>query len=132
MLTRLVAPLGLVLALCLPVGPAAAAAEPSARASAPDGTLLRGCHDYAYRYRVQHAGDDWMLEIIVQDRTGTGVASTALFANQDAKSGKRTFRLCRAGTKAGKFTFVGVLTVRDGYSQAVHAVDPTSFWLTRD
>lgn len=71
--------------------------------SAKDGTLRRGCHDYAYRYVITTPTDDWTLETFLDDRTGETVASGTYFSDSDPARNRSHFRFCRYGTYAGKF-----------------------------
>ena len=107
------------------------AAEPSATASAPDQHLAKGCADYSLRYAVRDAGDDWMLDLVVRDRSGEQVSRMTLHAVEDGAKGWTTFSVCREAVEAGRFTVGGVLTQRDGYEQTEHRVERSAFWLTR-
>lgn len=113
-----------------PVG--GSTSEASAVASAPDQRLRAGCHDYPVRYAVRDAGDDWMLDLVVRDRSGEEVAAMSLHAVEHGAKGWATFSVCRAAVEAGRFTLGGVLTERDGYDQTEHRVERSAFWLTRD
>lgn len=106
------------------------AATPSARASAPDQTLEKGCHDYRYRYRVRNA-EDWMLELVVRDPDGRSVASATWFGNVDPDKAVRTFELCRASVEPGRYTIRGTLTERAGWQQTEHRVRKSAFRLRK-
>ncbi len=107
------------------------AEAPTASAKASDGTLKRGCRDYPVRYKVKHAGEDWLLDLIVRDRSGADVASVSLHGVTSPRKGRTTFSVCRSAVEAGRFTVRGVLTNRDGYDQTEHAVGQHRFWLKR-
>lgn len=105
--------------------------EASATATAPDGRLRAGCHDYPVRWAVRDAGDDWMLDLIVRDRSGEQVSRVTLHAVEDGAKGWTTFSVCREAVEAGRFTVGGLLTERDGYEQTEHGVERSAFRLTR-
>ena len=111
--------------------PGADAEEAAATASAPDGRLRADCHDYPVRYAVRGAGDDWMLDLVVRDRTGEQVAGMTLHAVEHGAKGWTSFSVCREAVEAGRFTVSGVLTERDGYEQTEHRVERSSFRLAR-
>lgn len=110
---------------------AGSTSEASAEADAPDRRLRAGCHDYPVRYAVRDAGDDWMLDLVVRDRSGEQVAAMSLHAVEHGAKGWTTFSVCREAVAAGRFTVSGVLTERDGYEQVEHAVERNRFRLTR-
>ena len=105
--------------------------EASAAASAPDGRLRADCHDYPVRYAVQDGGGDWMLDLVVRDRSGEPVGRTTLHATEHPAKGWTSVSMCREAVEAGRFTVGGVLTERDGYEQTEHGVERTAFRLTR-
>lgn len=103
----------------------------TATAHAPDGRLAGGCQDYPVRYAVRDAGDDWMLDLVVRDRSGEEVASASLHAVEHGPKGWTSFTFCREAVRAGTFTISGVLTERDGYDQVEQPVERSTFRLTR-
>jgi hypothetical protein len=103
----------------------------SATAHARDGRLAAGCEDYPVRYAVRDAGDDWMLDLVVRDRSGDEVASASLQAVEHGARGWTTVTFCREAVRAGTFSISGVLTERDGYEQVEHPVERSTFRLTR-
>ena len=107
------------------------AEAPTATAKASDGTLERGCRDYPVRYKVKHAGADWLLDLIVRDRSGAAVASVSVHGVTSPRKGRTTFSVCRSAVQAGKFSVRGVLTNRDGYDQTEYTVGKKTFWLKR-
>lgn len=104
---------------------------PSARVQGRDGRIGAGCQDYPLRYAVDGAEDDWLLELVVSDRSGDEVASVSLHGVEEAAQGRTEITLCRAAVRAGRFVVQGVLTERAGYEQVEHAVDGDTFWLKR-
>lgn len=104
---------------------------PTARVQGRDGRLDAGCQDYPVRYAIDGAEDDWLLELVVSDRSGEEVASVSLHGVEAAPRGRTSVTLCRAAVRAGRFTVEGVLTERDGYEQVEHAVEGNTFRLTR-
>ncbi len=104
---------------------------PSARAQGRDGRLGAGCQEYPVRYAVDGADDDWLLELVVSDRTGEEVASVSLHGVDVAAKGRTEISLCRASVRAGRFSVDGVLTERAGYEQVEHPVEGDTFWLKR-
>ena len=101
--------------------PGSEKSEPAAWAKGSDATLRKGCRDYPLRYTVKNAGDDWLLTLVVHDRSGEEVASLNLHGVQ----------LPSKGTTTGRFTVTGELLDRDGYEQTEHPVAEKSFRLTR-
>lgn len=116
-----------VVGLLAPGEETSAGAEVEAR----DGRLRPGCRSYPVRYAVQDAGDDWLLELVVRDRSGEQVASAALHGVESPRRGRTTVTLCRTTAQAGRFAVDGVLTERAGYEQVEHPVEGDRFWLTR-
>lgn len=104
---------------------------PTARVQGRDGRLDAGCQDYPVRYAIDGAEDDWLLELVVSDRSGDDVASVSLHGVEAAPRGRATVTLCRSAVRAGRFVVEGVLTERDGYDQVEHAVEGDTFRLTR-
>lgn len=104
---------------------------PTARVQGRDGRLDAGCQDYPVRYAIDGAEDDWLLELVVSDRSGDEVASVSLHGVEAAPRGRTSITLCRAAVRAGRFVVEGVLTERDGYEQVEHAVEGDTFRLTR-
>lgn len=105
--------------------------SPTARVRGRDGRLGAGCRDYPVRYAVDGAEDDWLLELVVSDRSGDQVASVSLHGVESAARGRTSVTLCRASVRAGRFAVRGLLTERDGYQQVEHAVEGDRFRLTR-
>jgi len=105
--------------------------SPSARVQGRDGRLGAGCQDYPVRYAVDGAEDDWLLELVVSDRSGDEVASLSLHGVDAGAKGRTAITLCRASVRAGRFSVDGVLTERAGYEQVEHAVEGDTFWLKR-
>jgi|LULE01.1.fsa_nt_gb hypothetical protein len=111
--------------------PGSEKSEPAAWAKGSDATLRKGCRDYPLRYTVKNAGDDWLLTLVVHDRSGEEVASLNLHGVQLPSKGTTTFSVCRSAVRAGRFTVTGELLDRDGYEQTEHPVAEKSFRLTR-
>ncbi len=125
--TTVVADDSIVTALAGPEGSEA----PVASAKASDGTLKAGCRDYPVRYKVKHAGDDWLLDLVVRDRSGAEVASVSLHGVTSPRKGRTSFSVCRSAVEAGKFSVRGLLTDREGYDQTEYRVGKHTFWLKR-
>ena len=109
------------------------AAEPSyGRLGARDGTLLSGCHNYRYRYRVATPTNDWTLETFLRDPSGETIASGAYFSDSDPGVDDATFRFCRFGTRPGVFTIWAKVHWYDDHGdEHVGRLTPTRFRLSR-
>ena len=99
--------------------------------AAPDGTLRRGCHAYAFTYAVTTPYDDWTLETEVVDPGGRSVASHAFLGPSDAQQGTGRYTLCRWATRAGRFTVRAKLTWYDGPEGVVVRLPDATFRLRR-
>lgn len=124
------APAAVADGLGLPV-PGSAETAPTATVTAQDARLRAGCRDYPLRYQVRDSDEDWLLELVVSDRTGEDVASVTLHGVQSGERGRATFTVCRSAVAAGAFRVDGVLHDRDGWTRTEHEVDGDRFRLTR-
>lgn len=134
----LLALLGLLLALALAPVPTAQAGEGThrmakfAKTFRGDGTLLEGCHNYRYGYRITPPkdADTWALETFLTDRRGETIASSGILDGADPKRGKDRFRFCRENTVPGRFKLRGKFTYKVGFETFNGWIDPTYFRLT--
>jgi hypothetical protein len=109
----------------------AQAAVAGGHTDAPDGTLRRGCHSYAFTYAVTTPYDDWTLETEVVDPRGRSVASHAFLGPADPSQGTARYTLCKWATRAGQFTIRGKLTWYDGAEGVEVSLPPSTFRLRR-
>lgn len=131
---------GLVLALAVVAVPSADAGEGThrmakyAKTFRGDGTLLEGCNNYRYGYKVTPPpdADTWALETFLTDRRGVTIASGGVLDGADPKKGKETFRFCRENTVPGRFKLRGKFTYKVGFDTFNGWIDPTYFRLTTD
>lgn len=89
----------------------------SATVSSPDGRLRKGCKRYLMTYEIIAPSEEWVLEVSVVDRTGSGLASFALIGGTEPKAGKDDFRICRWATVPGKFRIRAKLSWYDNVGQ---------------
>ncbi|MBS42701.1 MAG: hypothetical protein CMH83_05950 [Nocardioides sp.] len=105
--------------------PADAAAPSWGATASGDKEIKRGCHGYRFAYRVTAPGDEWMAEVVLQDKRGRGLASRELRSDMDAARGKRAFRVCDSSLSRGRHVIRMRVTSFDGRDQTVRWVDPT-------
>lgn len=112
---RLIARLGLALALVLVLGStsavvpnATAAVDPSVGSvSVPDQRFLRGCHTYRANYRVRVATEDWSAFVQVFSPNGVKAVHALIDRGPDTpRVGQVTFTLCRASWRTGRWKAV--------------------------
>ncbi len=132
-LAALLAPLVVcaLVALGLPAPASAAEVHPEwGSTSAPDGVLKKGCKRYPYSYAITPPEGYWSLEIFLQDRRGRHVAF-AYHVYGDPLAATRTFKLCKASTRPGRFTMTALLSVEHGTEYAEGWLPPSHFRLRR-
>ncbi|NPC96524.1 hypothetical protein [Nocardioides sp. zg-DK7169] len=113
-------------------GPAHAHRADWGKIARPDGVLRRGCHDYAYRYRFTPPDGDWAVETFLIGPGGRPLASDVLMSGHDETRGRTWFRLCRTGTRPGRFRIKGKMTIQNGPLEAESGwVLPARFRLRR-
>ncbi|MCW2797642.1 hypothetical protein [Nocardioides sp.] len=111
-------------------GTATAAGTYWGTTGAPDRVLRAGCHNYPYHYRVRPHGHDWSAETFLVDPTGDGLSSGAFDPDSDPRTGRSHFRICRASTRAGRFTIRMKVSIYDGPNPRVHWVKRSHFHLS--
>jgi hypothetical protein len=130
----------LVAGCALPVtAPAGAWDADYGRAWRGDGVLERGCHVYAFRYRVRPGRHDWGAEFFLVGPGREGLGTDVKLSNTDRKRGRGSFEVCRSATRPGKFRIRGKLTINHEAqvfppteeSREVHWVKPARFRLRR-
>jgi hypothetical protein len=94
------------------------------RTWADDGALRRGCHKYAFHYRVGPPSRQWSLETFLKGPGGKRLASDVILSGADPRRGTKRFDLCRSNTRAGRFTIRSKLTYEDSSTG-----DSRSGWL---
>jgi hypothetical protein len=82
--------------------------------SAPDATIKRSCHQYAYSYAVTPPPGDWALETFLVGPRGKAAGSGYFVTGKDALSGTSSWRLCKRSTKGGVYTIRALLSVQNG------------------
>jgi len=82
--------------------------------SAPDATLKRSCHQYAYSYAITPPPGDWSLETFLVGPRGKAAGSGYFVTGKDALSGTSTWQLCKRSTKGGIYTIRALLSVQNG------------------
>lgn len=114
-------------------GSPASASDPLGSTSARNQVLHKGCHGYAYSYRVTPPPytSTWSAEIFLIGPRGGKVGSTYLLSPADPASGKRVWRLCRSTTIPGKYTMRMKVTSIDIYDLHTSWVQPTTFRISR-
>lgn len=120
-----------LLVVATPASSEAREFKPWGTATSKNHVLKRGCHTYAYRYRIKPPTEFWSAEIFLMDPRGLGMASGLLDSAVDRKRGTKKFEICRASARYGtyklrmKVTFNRDREVIDGF------VKPTRFRFTR-
>lgn len=92
--------------------PTAAQFQAMGRTQEANGRLRRGCHYYAYTYRVTPPSnaEDWALETFLQGPHGKGLGADVIVSGSDPAVGTKRWRLCRNNTVAGVFTIKARIT----------------------
>jgi len=94
-----------------------------------DAVLQRGCHDYAFRYRVRPGHHDWGAEFFLVGPGREGLGTVNRLSGHARKKGGGRFEICRSSTRPGKFRIRGRLTVIRGYENDHHWIRPARFRL---
>jgi hypothetical protein len=96
-----------------------------------DGVLQRGCHDYAFRYRVRPGNNDWGAEFFLVGPGREGLGTVNRLSGNARKKGGGRFEVCRSVTRPGRFRIRGKLTITRGYETEKHWIKPARFRLRR-
>ena len=96
--------------------------------------LRSGCHNYAYRYRINPPNGDWAAEIFLSGPTKVKIASAALISESDPAKGVLQWRMCRPSVTYGRYKMRMKITYRtgpSGFGLVTGWVKPSFFKLTR-
>ena len=97
--------------------------------SAPDGVLKKkGCKRYSYSYAVTPPEGEWSLELFFTGPRGRQVWS-ATFYGTDPQAATETMRLCRTGTRPGRYTITALVSSFDGPDYVEGWLPPSHFRL---
>ncbi len=124
-----------MVASLLVVGPTGSAEardfKPWGKAVSKNHVLKRGCHDYAYRYKVKPPTKQWSAEIFFVTPNGTGLAHRAFDSAANPAKDRVKLTVCSPSTDYGKHKIKMKITYTRGDAMVVGWVKPTTFRFTR-